>query len=955
MAIDELMAMIGLEDVKNQVLAINNKAQVCELQGIDLAGERFNAIFQGNPGTGKTTVARIYAKFLEAIGLFGDSTTKETSGAELGYLGPLGVQTMIDELIQSDGGVLFVDEAYQLVASHTSNDGRRAHDIILTAMENNIGNLVVVFAGYNKEMEALFEHNSGLASRMPYVIQFPDFTEAELWKILVEKIAKKYNGKMQVEGGIDGLYIRVAIRRIAHCRGHRGFGNARAIENLLSKISERQAIRLMQHKRSARKELAEGSNSGNAESHSGHFFFNKEDIIGPDPSQALFKCAAWDELQDLTGLDTVKKAAETLISLIEANYRRELAEKPPFELTLNRAFVGSPGTGKTTVAKLYGRILADLGLLSSGEVVVKTPADFIGACLGKSEANTRAILNATVGKVLIIDEAYMLNSGDHENQNDSFRAAVVDTLVAEVQGAVGEDRCILLLGYKDKIMDMFRNMNPGLSRRFSSDDPFQFEDFDLSQLKKILHFKIKKQGLGTTPEALPVAYSVLDKCRMRPNYCNAAEVASLLSQAKFNYQTRQRMKPAAERMYDGILEPADFDPDFSCPKESCRSILEGHVRNDVIDAVERCIKRTVNPRPHQTNRREQIRTRLIFKGPPGTGKATVARSMGKLYYNIGFLSTPEVIECSASDLIGRYMGHTSPKTKAQLEKGLGKVLFIKDAYRLVSGDYSAEAVNEMTQLLSLPRYEGKIVVILAGSGNDLKDLIKERPSFGHLFRDEIVFKPMTAEECVVLLNRELLQKDVRADFLDNLFSLTRTRVTRIFEELLIFPSWSNGRDVKALAADMAESAYEASAPDQTSGFVLSEEQVFACLQEMLRLNNDRYQQKSQMTKTDRIGAEKAKSKEVDISSTARTTCVDNHVDVGMHDRSSTQNPTISTEGQDLTGRKRKQSPASEEREQIQKKLRSMGRCVMGYIWNKADGGWRCEGGTHFVADSELRD
>ena len=192
----------------------------------------------------------------------------------------------------------------------------------------------------------------------------------------------------------------------------------------------------------------------------------------------------------MTGLKSVKESIRAMIDRIKVNYQRELNEKSPLEVSLNRCFVGSPGTGKTTVAKLYGQILADLGLLSNGEggsrtfmmrhhllrcmadvpqtVVTKNPADFVGSVLGQSESNTKAILASTLGKVLIIDEAYMLYSGTGGlgNQSDPYKTAVVDTIVAEVQSVPGEDRCVLLLGYKDQIETMFRNVNPGLSRRY---------------------------------------------------------------------------------------------------------------------------------------------------------------------------------------------------------------------------------------------------------------------------------------------------------------------------------------------------------------------------------------------------------------------------------------------------------------------------------------------------------
>ncbi len=99
--------------------------------------------------------------------------------------------------------------------------------------------------------------------------------------------------------------------------------------------------------------------------------------------------------------------------------------------------------------------------------MTKNPSDFVGQHLGQSESNTKAILASAIGKVLIIDEAYMLYTGSDGggNRSDSFKTGVIDTIVAEVQSVLGEDRCVLLLGYRDKMETMFRNVNPGLSRR----------------------------------------------------------------------------------------------------------------------------------------------------------------------------------------------------------------------------------------------------------------------------------------------------------------------------------------------------------------------------------------------------------------------------------------------------------------------------------------------------------
>lgn len=137
--------------------------------------------------------------------------------------------------------------------------------------------------------------------------------------------------------------------------------------------------------------------------------------------------------------------------------------------------------GKTTVAKLYGRVLADIGLLSRGEVLERTPADFIGAVQGASEQQTRAIVQAARGSVLLIDEAYNLYKppgggagGVGGGNSNAFGAAVLDTLTELIPGNAPADFAVVMIGYRKEMDEMFDNCNPGLARRIRRDRPVVF-------------------------------------------------------------------------------------------------------------------------------------------------------------------------------------------------------------------------------------------------------------------------------------------------------------------------------------------------------------------------------------------------------------------------------------------------------------------------------------------------
>ncbi|KAI0380711.1 P-loop containing nucleoside triphosphate hydrolase protein [Hypomontagnella monticulosa] len=833
--VDELMKLKGLEEVKQQFLDIMWKVEVCKKQERELNTERFNVVFQGNPGTGKTTVARLYARFLESIGVLESDTVKETSGITVAVNGAADIENEIDNMLRrEDGGVLFIDEAYQLTAPYVDGGGRRALDVILTKIENNIGKLVVIFVGYKDEMESFFEHNPGLTSRIPYNVNFADFTDWELWKILADLITSQYNKKMTVEGGMDGLYMRIAIRRLAQGRGRRGFGNARAVENLLARISGRQAKRLAKEKRARRQELD-------------YFHFTKEDLIGPEPSEAARQSEAWTKLQALVGLEQVKERVKRFIGMIKRNYDREMIEKEPLRFSLNQLFVGAPGTGKTTVAGLYGRILADLGYLSRGDVVMKNPADFIGECLGKSEAKTKKILDNTVGKVLVIDEAYMLDAGDPGREQDKFKTGVIDTLVSIIQGVPGEDRCVILVGYEDKIKTMFRNVNVGLSRRFPIESPFRFENFNVSQLRQILYTKMQEEDMSCTPEAMDVAGAMFERALMRPNFTNAGEVNSCLQTAKLNWEQRLSSLPSSGLDSTDPLIPNDFDPEWD--RGSCygqiEANLKGRVHDDIVNTLVTYQKRYNSARQLGLDPRSHVPTNIVFKGFPGTGKTTTAQQMGKVFYGMGFLSTSEVIECSAGDLFGEYVGHTTPKTRQKLEEARGRVLFIDEAYRFVGGQYALEALDELIHFLTQPTNAGKMVVVLAGYTEEINALMALRPVLSGLFKEEIVFENIPLDDCVSLLARELTEDYPvfgGSDFLTNRGSEGYTKIKRLFHAMQVIPSWSNARDIKHLAKQILgkylESHYHL---DQTqTSPLLSIDQVVQCMAQMIMQQSDRW-------------------------------------------------------------------------------------------------------------------
>ncbi|KAK8013231.1 hypothetical protein PG991_009502 [Apiospora marii] len=1015
--LDELMGMIGLEDVKSEFLEIKSVVDTKLRQGVDFSKQRFGSQLLGNPGSGKTTVARIYARFLTSLGVLPGSNFEETTGAKLANIGVGGCQKMVDNMLNQGGGVVFIDEAYQLTSGNSPGGGA-VLDYLLPEVENLTGKIVFLLAGYDKQMESFLAHNPGLPSRFPIQMKFADYTDKELLDILILKIDKHYNKTMKCEDGPSGLYCRIVARRIGRGRGKEGFGNARTVENVLDRISKSQASRIRRERRKKQKP--------------DDFLFTKLDLIGPRPADALAKSSGWTELNKLIGLDAVKQNVRALVDSATENYDRELSEEALVEYSLNKIFLGNPGTGKTTVAKLYGQILVDLGLLSKGEVVVKNPADFIDAVIGGSEKKAKGILASTVGKVLVIDEAYGLfsHTGSH---NDPFKTAVIDTIVAEVQSVPGDDRCVLLLGYKDQMQAMLESphTNPGLARRFPIAAAFTFEDFDDQQLLQILNLKLKKQSFDATGEAKNVAMEMLNRARNRPNFGNGGEIDIILDATKARHQARLSRGEAASRQ---LLEARDFDEHFDRAERSetnVRKLFEGTVGTEETVALLEGYQQTVRAmKALDMDPKESIPFNFLFKGPPGTGKTTTARKMGKVFYDMGFLAGAEVVEASASDLVGQYVGQTGPKVRALFERALGKVLFVDEAYRLAEGHFAQEAIDEIVDSVTKERYCKKMIIILAGYEKDIDRLTSVNEGLSSRFPEAVMFRSLGPRECAALmtgvlkaktedLEKKNQHKSKKVSFDIGQLVTPRKQFAGVVEKLFLRLShqagWANARDVKTLAEAVFSKAIQSKEGAKTRKFVVSEEAVLTAIRSMLQERESRGRSAKHKSTLDRMFPGAPASDHSSPPRTGTGTNTDTNGDAAGGDKEkeeeeaetppSTPEPEPKQDdGRGLDDAKRdagvsdavwdqlqrdqraeqeredeyqrlledkKKAAADADREKIvrrlleedrkrkeeeasKKKLEQMGVCPMGYQWIKQASGYRCAGGSHYVAEEALK-
>ncbi|KAG5192046.1 P-loop containing nucleoside triphosphate hydrolase protein [Tribonema minus] len=759
-AMDELMAMSGMRAIKLRFMTIFVGVALDKRRGYKLTDHLFNVRLEGNPGSGKTTVARLYARLLQDLRIFRNYGTGivETSGADLADQGIALLKSQLDTLKEDNGGVLVIDEAYALLSAGVGGQGKQRWTTAATPS-------LSPSPATTKTWRSSSNKTRGLPSRFPETLTFEDYSDAQLLAIFKGLVAGKRGTRpLQFEPGPHpdtgkeqgDRWARVAIARLGRRRGARGFANARAVLILFDKTMQRQTMRL-KHNHDA-----------------DPYIIERSDLLGeavPD----LSKSAAWQKLQCLVGLESVKRSILNLAELVKTNAALELEGRPLRPVSLNKLFLGNPGTGKTTVARLYARILRDLGLLSKGEAHTKTASDFIGSVLGESETKTRSILQAAKGSVCVIDEAYGLHAGAGgggggggvRGGSDPYHAGVIDTLVEQIQNVPGEDRAVLMLGYREDMERMLKSNNPGLERRFALNDAFNFADYTDEELLEILDLKMRKEHLTAKVEARLAAVAVLARRRdVATHFGNGGEVDNLLREAKVRKEGRRRDDSAAARM-DTELVATDFDPEYGREPPSAADLTQ-QLFGDLVGcegpAAELARLRAVflMAKSRGIDPLDKVCLNFRFTGSPGTGKTTVARRMGRMFKELGVLQSDEVISCSPADFTTGFAGgQAAIRTKEMLNKALGRTLFIDEAYglnpqRALSAGIMQEVVDQIVQSLTDERFRGKLVVILAGyPAADMDALMTANAGLASRFGTTIHFPDFTALDAAEVLRRAL--------------------------------------------------------------------------------------------------------------------------------------------------------------------------------------------------------
>ena len=535
----ELNSLIGLEQIKkkiNEHITYLNYIKLRKEKGFDDTEKiSLHSVFTGNPGTGKTTVVRILGQLYKKMGLLSKGHVVEVDRADLvgEYIGQTAPKVK-ESISKARGGILFIDEAYSLARQNDDSKdfGKEVIEIILKEMSDGKGDIAIMCAGYPKEMGVFLESNPGLKSRFSYYFHFDDYLPEELFSIAIATANKK---GMLISQPAHDIIKKAMVD--AYRDRDKTFGNARFANAIINEAKINLGIRLMNlpNVNELSNDILSTIDVADVEK---IFKSQNKKQLHLNVDDELLR-SAMAELNKLTGIKNIKQDIDELIRLVQ--YYRETGKDVLNKFSLHSVFVGNPGTGKTTVARIIGKIYKALGLLEKGHVVECERESLVAGFIGQTAIKTKEQIERAKGGVLFIDEAYALAG----NSKDDFGKEAIEVILKNMEDMRGQFS-VIVAGYPDN-MNVFLESNPGLKSRF--DHTFIFEDYSAEELFEIAKILYLNENLTPNLEAsehlikyISAIYTNRDRY-----FGNARTIRKIVEESIKNQNLRMASVPASQR------------------------------------------------------------------------------------------------------------------------------------------------------------------------------------------------------------------------------------------------------------------------------------------------------------------------------------------------------------------------------------------------------------------------
>lgn len=465
------------------------------------------------------------------------------------------------------------------------------------------------------------------------------------------------------------------------------------------------------------------------------------------------------DVNRLVGLSEIKSQLNKLADLVRSGQLSETLSPARHVI-----FSGNPGTGKTTVARLVGEVYAALGILERGHVVEVTRADLVAQYTGQTAPKVAEAVRKAMGGVLFIDEAYSLRRSGLSNEGDSFGQEAIDELLVHMENKRG-NFVVIAAGYQAE-MDRFLSSNPGLRSRFS--EIWHFDDYSTEELTQIFNTFATSVGVALTEEARDEFRSMALKAKMTKEFSNARWVRNVLDDAIRRWASRTSSNPSeARELTQKDLKDPEATLDLTSQKiAELRGRLSSLIglKSVKSDFEALIAQQLLRKRRFEAGLPELSSSagHLVFAGDPGTGKTTVARLIGDLYRELGLLKSGHVVEVQRADLVAGYVGQTAIKTAEVIKRAEGGVLFIDEAYALVSSEsgsnagsleFGREAIETLLKMME--DRKGTFVVIAAGYPNEMQRFLDSNPGLRSRFERTLFFERWDAQDLESHLRQKL--------------------------------------------------------------------------------------------------------------------------------------------------------------------------------------------------------